>query len=104
ENLVVYPASGNSDAIEAEEIQTTIGEEKQHNFAFLADDRDAFIKAVSESVPAAPDYYFINAKINKEGYELLENLIHKSLNPIPPVEFEKRLRENENAIVLDTRS
>jgi len=79
-----------------------IGEEKQTNYALLAKTKDEFIKSVTDGLSAPPLYFPINAKINKEGYENLDDLLIKGLQPLAVPAF-KALMENENTILLDTR-
>lgn len=104
-DVVVYPAHGPGSSCGKNlgpNTYSTIGEEKQSNYALLADSRDAFIKAVTEGLSTPPDYFSINARINKEGYEQLEALLQKGLTPLSVAAFKDKADE-ENAIILDTR-
>jgi rhodanese-related sulfurtransferase len=57
---------------------------------------------VTEGLSAPPQYFPINAKINKEGYEALDNVMEKGLQPLTVEAFKKRMSEDD-IIVLDTR-
>lgn len=105
DDVVVYPAHGPGSSCGKNlgpNTYSTIGEEKQSNYALLADSRDAFVKAVTDGLSTPPDYFSINARINKEGYEQLEAMLQKGLTPLSVADFKARAEE-ANAIILDTR-
>jgi rhodanese-related sulfurtransferase len=56
---------------------------------------------VTKDLEEPPQYFPINAKINKEGYESLDEIIEKGLKPLQLNEF-KQLVEKD-VIILDTR-
>ncbi|HVX51671.1 MAG TPA: rhodanese-like domain-containing protein, partial [Chitinophagaceae bacterium] len=58
---------------------------------------------VTEGIAAPPQYFPVNAKINKEGYESLEMLLQKSLEPLTVSAF-KQLIKKDDIIMLDTRN
>lgn len=104
DNVILYPAHGPGSACGKNlgpNTFSTIGEEKENNYALKADDKEKFINAVTDGLAAPPQYFPINARINKEGYESLDNILAESLKPlsIPDV---KDLIKN-NVIILDTR-
>ncbi len=105
-DVVVYPAHGpgsNCGKNLGPATSSTIGEEKQSNYALQSQTKDEFIKAVLADLPAAPSYFPINAKINKEGYDSLEKILEKALTPLSVADIKEWLR-NEDNILLDTRS
>ncbi len=107
DDVIVYPAHGPGSACGKSigpETETTIGAQKISNYALLAENKKAFINAVTEGLEAPPDYFFINARINKEGYDSLEKLLAKSLNPLSAVDFDRKMNEEAKRIVLDTRN
>jgi glyoxylase-like metal-dependent hydrolase (beta-lactamase superfamily II)/rhodanese-related sulfurtransferase len=104
DDVIVYPAHGPGSACGKQlgpETFSTIGAEKKGNYALQAASRDAFVEAVTEGLAAPPTYFPINAKINKEGYDSLDSVLQKGLQPlsIPQV---KAAIESE-AFLLDTR-
>jgi hydroxyacylglutathione hydrolase len=105
DDVVVYPAHGpgsNCGKNLGPGTSSTIGEEKANNYALQPQTREEFIKAVTADLPAAPSYFPINARINKEGYDSLEKIMETALTPLSVAEFKKWI-ENEDNIVLDTR-
>ena len=104
-DVIVYPAHGpgsNCGKNLGPGTSSTIGEEKANNYALQPQTKEAFIKAVTTDLPAAPSYFPINARINKEGYDSLENIMETALRPLSVAEFKKWM-EDENTIILDTR-
>ncbi|OQP66968.1 MBL fold metallo-hydrolase [Niastella vici] len=104
--VIVYPAHGpgsNCGKNLGPATSSTIGEEKANNYALQPQEREAFIKAVTADLPAAPSYFPINARINKEGYDSLEKILETALIPLTPADFKKWM-EQEDTIILDTRS
>jgi glyoxylase-like metal-dependent hydrolase (beta-lactamase superfamily II)/rhodanese-related sulfurtransferase len=105
DDIVVYPAHGPGSSCGKNlgpQTQSTIGNEKQTNYALKAESKEEFVKAVTTGLKEPPQYFPVNAKINKEGYESLDAVLEKALKPLP-VEDVKKLMQDENIIVLDTR-
>ncbi len=67
-----------------------------------AKSKDDFVKAVTDGIPPPPQYFPINAKINREGYGSIDDVLINGMKPIPANEF-KKLTRDENIIILDTR-
>ena len=104
DDVIVYPAHGPGSACGKNlgpNTFSTIGEEKQNNYALKAENKTAFIQAVTEGLAEPPSYFPINAKINKEGYESLDLLLEKALRPLSVEEIRKAI--DEHVILLDTR-
>ncbi len=105
DDVIVYPAHGpgsNCGKNLGPGTSSTIGEEKQSNYALQPQTREAFIKAVTADLPTAPLYFPINAKINKEGYDPLEKIMEVALTPLSVADVKKWM-EDEETIILDTR-
>lgn len=105
EDVIVYPAHGPGSACGKNlgpDTYSTVGEEKQTNYALKAKTREEFIKAVTEGLDAPPLYFPVNAKINKEGYDSLDNILKKGMQPLTVETFKNAMQQN-NAVVLDTR-
>lgn len=105
DEVIVYPGHGAGSSCGKNlgpETQSTIGEQKKTNYALLAKTKEAFIKVVTEGLTAPPQYFPINARINKEGYESLDTILQKALKPLTIAAFRARAEEDE-VIILDTR-
>ncbi len=105
DDVLVYPAHGPGSSCGKNlgpNTYSTIGEEKRSNYALQAKSIDAFVKVVTEGLAAPPQYFPVNARINKEGYESLDKLLAKALQSIRVDLFREKIKD-ENTIVLDTR-
>ena len=104
DDVIVYPAHGPGSACGKNlgpNTSSTIGEEKGGNYALKAGSREAFVKAVTDGLGAPPQYFPINARINKEGYDSLEGVLEKGLRPMNPAAVKEALQKD--AVLLDTR-
>ena len=104
DDIIVYPAHGAGSSCGKNmgpETFSTIGEQKQTNYALQLQSKEEFIAAITEGLAEAPRYFAINAQINMQGYQSLDSLKQKGLTPLTITEF-KKLKE-ENVLVLDTR-
>ena len=106
DDLLVYPAHGAGSACGknlSKETVGTLGEQKRTNYALRADMTKAeFIKEVTDGLLPPPQYFPLNVKMNKEGYEDIESVIESGTRPLSPEAFEIAANET-GAIVLDVR-
>ncbi|HYM94442.1 MAG TPA: MBL fold metallo-hydrolase [Chitinophagaceae bacterium] len=105
DDVIVYPAHGPGSSCGKNlgpSTYSTIGEEKKYNYALKANTKEEFIKEVTEGIAPPPQYFPINAKINKEGYESIDDVLEKGMKALSVSEFKKIIRD-ENVIILDTR-
>lgn len=105
DEVVVYPAHGPGSSCGKNlgtDTFSTIGEQKQSNYALISQTREEFIKAVTEGLSDPPHYFPINAKINKEGYQSLDEVLVKGLKPLPVQEFRELIKKH--FVILDTRN
>jgi hydroxyacylglutathione hydrolase len=105
DEVIVYPAHGAGSSCGKNlgpNTFSTIGEEKEHNYALKTQTREAFIDAVTKDLAAPPQYFPINARINKEGYDSLDALLQKGLKPLSTAIFKEWIEKD--AVLLDTRS
>ena len=104
DDVVVYPAHGPGSACGKNlgpETTSTIGSERLTNYALKEQGKEEFVNAVIEGLTDPPQYFSINARINREGYESLGELMSgfKSMNL---TEF-KQYVKNDDVVILDTR-
>ena len=105
DNVIVYPAHGPGTSCGKNlgpETDTTIGIQKRTNYALRPQTREEFIRAVTSGLDEAPAYFSLNAKINKEGYDSLDDVKRKALTPLSVKDF--KLKIAENILILDTRN
>ncbi|HMG88659.1 MAG TPA: MBL fold metallo-hydrolase [Chryseolinea sp.] len=105
DDVIVYPAHGPGSACGkniGKETFSTIGEQKRFNYALKDMSRDEFIEKITDGIQPPPQYFFEDARINKTGYEPIEDVIRDNTKPLSSVEVRKFV--NEGAVILDTRS
>ena len=106
DDVIVYPAHGAGSSCGkniGSQTSSTIGNEKETNYALKAQTKEEFIASVTEGLQLPPLYFPINAKINKEGYESLDKILEQALKPLG-VDKVKKLMRDDSVIFLDTRS
>jgi glyoxylase-like metal-dependent hydrolase (beta-lactamase superfamily II)/rhodanese-related sulfurtransferase len=104
DDVIVYPAHGPGSACGKNlgpNTFSTISEEKKSNYALQATTKEQFVKSVTEGLGAPPNYFPINALINKEGYESLEGLLTKGMQALSVEDVKQALLRD--VIILDTR-
>jgi hydroxyacylglutathione hydrolase len=105
DDVIVYPAHGPGSSCGKNlgpNTYSTIADEKAGNYALKDQTKEDFIKAVTDGLDALPQYFSINARINKEGYDSLDEVLENGLKALDLSTF-KKLIETDEVIVLDTR-
>ncbi|HMH34990.1 MAG TPA: MBL fold metallo-hydrolase [Puia sp.] len=105
DEVIVYPAHGQGSSCGKNigpETYSTMADEKQTNYALQPQTKEDFIKAVTDGLATPPQYFPINARINKEGYESLDDVLVEGLKPLT-VEAFRELMKQDDVTVLDTR-
>jgi hydroxyacylglutathione hydrolase len=105
DEVIVYPAHGAGSACGknlSKETIGTIGEQKKINYALRADmTKEEFIKEVTDGLLPPPAYFPMNVKMNKEGYENVDDIIKEAV-AYDPKTFELVANETD-ALILDVR-
>ena len=105
DNIIMYPAHGPGSSCGKNlgpDTFSTLGEERKTNYALRAENKEEFIKSVTDGLNAPPQYFSVNARINKEGYESLDEVMENALKPLSLEAFTALIAE-EDTICLDTR-
>ena len=83
DDVIVYPAHGAGSACGknlSTETVGSIGDQKKTNYALRANmTREEFIKEVTDGLLPPPSYFPMNVKLNKEGYENVEDIISDAI-------------------------
>ena len=107
DEVTVYPAHGAGSSCGknmSKETVSTIGDQKKLNYALRADmTEQEFIKEVTDGLLPPPGYFGMNVQMNKSGYENIEKVLARGMNPLSAVAFEAAANET-GAVVLDTRN
>jgi hydroxyacylglutathione hydrolase len=104
DHVIVYPAHGPGSACGknlGKETFSTIGEQKKSNYALKDMTQEEFITEVTTGLNAPPAYFPVNAKINQQGYDSLDDVMDRSLTPLSVPEFKEKV--SNGAWILDTR-
>jgi len=105
DDVTVYPAHGAGSACGKnmmKETVDTLGNQKSMNYALRADmTKDEFIKEVTDGLLPPPAYFPLNVKMNREGYESIDNVLETGAKPLSPEAFETVAETG--ALVLDVR-
>lgn len=106
DDVIVYPAHGAGSACGKhmmEETVDTLGNQKKMNYALREDmTKTEFIAEVTEGLLPPPVYFPLNVKMNREGYEHIEDIIDRGTKKLKTDAFEL-LANATGAIVLDVR-
>ena len=106
DDVLVYPAHGAGSACGknlSKETVGKLGEQKKTNYALRVDmTKDEFIKEVTDGLLPPPQYFPLNAKMNKEGYEDIQTILKTGTIPHSVEAFDFIANET-GAIVLDVR-
>ena len=106
DDVIVYPAHGAGSACGknlSKETVGILGNQKKTNYALRADmTKEEFIKEVTNGLLPPPAYFPLNVKLNKEGYQSIDEVIKKSARPLSVIDFELAANETD-ALILDVR-
>jgi len=97
----VYPAHGAGSACGknlSSETSSTIGKQRQLNYALQPMSKDEFVRMMTADLPAAPAYFPKDAEINRAGALPLSEL--PTLRPMTPQEVEQA---RSGLMILDVR-
>jgi len=105
DSITVYPAHGAGSACGKNMQKETVdilGNQKRTNYALNQPDKESFIREVLDGLTAPPKYFGMNVAMNKGGYDSLDTVMDRGLNPISVEDFES-FAEETGALILDTR-
>ena len=106
DDVVVYPAHGAGSACGKNMMKETVdslGNQKKVNYALRADmTKEEFIQEVTDGLLPPPLYFPLNVKMNKSGYEDINEVLARGSRTLAPNEFEQIANEN-GALILDVR-
>ena len=107
DEVIVYPAHGAGSACGKNMMKETIdtlGNQKKMNYALRADmTKEEFVQEVLDGLAPPPQYFPANVKMNKHGYQDIEDVLEKGAQALGPEAFELAVNES-GALVLDVRS
>ncbi|CAA0134933.1 Sulfurtransferase [Mycolicibacterium vanbaalenii] len=99
----VYPAHGAGSACGknlSTDLWSTMGEQKETNYALRAPDKATFMDLVTEGQPPAPGYFVYDAILNRKDRELLD----ETKMPTPMTYEQVREAVDRGAVLVDGRT
>ncbi|PTT41706.1 MBL fold metallo-hydrolase [Chryseobacterium sp. HMWF028] len=105
-NIIIYPAHGAGSACGKnmqKETVDTLGNQKRTNYALNQNDKESFIKEVTDGLLPPPAYFGMNVMMNKKGYDSFDEVLAKGLHAVIPGQFEE-IAEASGALILDVRN
>lgn len=106
DDVIVYPGHGAGSQCGkslSSEKQSTIGAQKQFNYALQVSSEEEFVQKVTEGLNTPPQYFPKNAVINKTGYDSIDEVMARGLTAFTPEEFAGKMGE-QGVVVIDSRS
>jgi hydroxyacylglutathione hydrolase len=104
DSVILYPAHGAGSACGkniGKETFSTIGEQKAKNYALQPMTKEVFIATVTDGITPAPAYFFKDAKLNKQGYAPIDDILTTGLSALSIAAFENHMKSG--ATIIDTR-
>tara|TARA_B100001250_G_scaffold372844_1_gene358607 strand:- start:3038 stop:4402 length:1365 start_codon:yes stop_codon:yes gene_type:complete len=104
DSVIVYPGHGAGSACGkniGSERTSTIGEQKQFNYALQKMSKLEFINLILDGMLQAPEYFSHDVLMNKEGYEPVSDVLKKSLQKLNAQKIKTWI--NKNVVLLDVR-
>lgn len=104
DHVVVYPAHGPGSMCGKNigtDKQSTIGREKQTNYALQDMSREEFTKTILAGQPPAPQYFIKNAMINRQGYESIDDVLERNIRALSVDDTTQEIAAE--AVILDAR-
>lgn len=107
DEVEVYPAHGAGSMCGknmSKETSSTIGQQRQFNYALQPMSKDAFVQMMTMDLPPAPDYFAKDAEINRSGADPLSELPRPE--PLSPKRVQQLTTQADSLgyTVLDVRS
>lgn len=99
DDTIVYPAHGAGSLCGknmSDELSSTIGNEKNNNWAFQIDNKDRFVQAFLEGQSFIPAYFPNSVEVNRRGAQALQASLAN-------IKREKNIKIPKGALVIDAR-
>lgn len=106
DDLIVFPAHGAGSACGknmSKETSDTLGNQKKTNYALQPMTKAEFTKELITGLTPPPAYFPQNVMMNIQGYDSIDEVMERGVNPLSPEAFEAAANET-GALILDTRA
>ncbi|KAB2814596.1 MBL fold metallo-hydrolase [Phaeocystidibacter luteus] len=106
DSITVYPGHGAGSSCGknlSSDTVDTLGNQKRTNYALRENmSREEFVKEVTEGLAPPPQYFPENARMNKFGYDSIDDIMKRGVRPLSASDVQSDMEAG--ALVLDTRS
>lgn len=106
DDIVVYPGHGAGSACGknmSSDTQDLLGNQKQTNYALRSDmTKEEFVKELTTGILPPPQYFPKNAKMNKMGYDSIDEVIARGTKALSLADFKQETANG--ALILDVRT
>lgn len=105
DDLILYPGHGAGSACGknlSKETVGTLGQQRSSNYALQPMSREEFVRQVTAGLTAPPQYFPLNARLNKAGYGSIDDVRANGTHALDADSFEA-LASEHRALVIDTR-
>lgn len=108
DEVEVYPAHGAGSMCGknlSKETSSTIGKQRQFNYALQPMSKDEFVQLMTSELPEAPSYFPKDAEINRTGASALKEIARPvEMTPAEILELSKPQTNSLRYVILDVRS
>ncbi|MBX3102095.1 MAG: MBL fold metallo-hydrolase [Bacteroidetes bacterium] len=104
DEVIIYPGHGAGSQCGknlSKETFDTLGNQKKTNYALQAASKAAFVQELTTGLMAPPAYFPENVRLNKLGYESIDEVMSRNAQALNPQAFQ--LEVEGGAWILDTR-
>lgn len=105
DEVIIYPGHGAGSQCGknlSKETVDTLGNQKKANYALQPMTKEQFVIELTTGILPPPAYFPENAKLNRSGYESIDEVMQRNVRALSPAEFE--LEIEAGSFVLDTRA
>ncbi len=106
DDVIVYPAHGAGSSCGknmSSETWDLLGNQKKTNYALRADmTKEEFIKEVTDGLATPPQYFGLNAALNKKGYDNIDDVMERGMKAHNVASF-KEVTAGDDVMILDVR-
>jgi len=100
DDVIVYPAHGAGSLCGknlSDELHSTIGRQKEENWAFQIKDKDVFVDNFVDGQPFIPKYFPHSVELNRKGHSAMD----ESIEQVPVLKDSSELEDG--VVIVDTR-